>query len=222
MIGFIALLAIAVRLGLRTSGKPTGLQNVLEIIVEGWLSIMDGVTGDRALSKRFFGIIVTIFLFVLVSNWAGLIPGVGSIGVTSAHAEGEHGGLTHIFRPGTSDLSTTLVLAIIAVVATQVQGIRACGVWGYLRRFINFHSPVLFLVGLLEMVLEFAKIFSFGFRLFGNIFAGEVLLAVIISLVPFIAPMPFYGLEIFVGLIQATVFAMLTLVFFKMATVEAH
>ena len=91
----------------------------------------------------------------------------------------------------------------------------------YFRKFFNFKNPVLFFVGLLEIISEISKMISFSFRLFGNIFAGEVLLTVVIALAPFIIPIPFYGLEIFVGAIQALVFSVLTLVFFKMAT-AAH
>jgi F-type H+-transporting ATPase subunit a len=105
---------------------------------------------------------------------------------------------------------------------TQWHGIRHLGTWRYFSRFINFKSPIMFFVGILEAISEISKVISFSFRLFGNVFAGEVLLVVVIGLVPYIAPMPFYGLEIFVGAIQALVFAMLTLVFFKMATTEAH
>lgn len=122
-----------------------------------------------------------------------------------------------IIRPGTADINTTLALAIISVVAAQVYGFTHLNL-GYLKKFINFSSPIMFMVGLLELISEFAKIISFAFRLFGNLFAGEVLLTVILSLVPVIVPLPFYGLELFVGFIQALVFAMLSLVFFNMAT----
>lgn len=245
VLGVLVVLALVFRLTFRR--LPSGLQNLFEMLVEGWLNIIDGVTADHRLTRRVFPVIVTLFLFILLNNWAGLIPGVGSISLTGvqaeemahepvlnvideavmhdvegAPAEEIHAAETPVFRPASADLSFTLTLAIIAVVLTQYFGMSALGSWGYLSRFINFHSPVLFLVGLLELVLEFAKIISFGFRLFGNIFAGEVLLTVMIALVPFVIPMPFYGLEIFVGAVQALVFSMLTLVFFKMATVKAH
>ncbi|MCK4525128.1 MAG: F0F1 ATP synthase subunit A, partial [Candidatus Andersenbacteria bacterium] len=120
-----------------------------------------------------------------------------------------------------SDLNTTLALAIVSVLATQIFGIIALGVFKYGKKFINFSSPITFFVGILELVSEVAKMVSFSFRLFGNVFAGEVLLVVIMTLAPFIAPLPFFGLELFVGFVQALVFAMLTLVFLKMA-VTAH
>lgn len=140
---------------------------------------------------------------------------------TESDEKGHYGPVkTPIFRPGSADLNTTFALGIFSIVATQVFGIRFNRL-GYFKKFFNFSSPILFYVGILELVSEFAKIISFAFRLFGNIFAGEVLLVVIGAIVPVIVPMPFYGLEIFVGFIQAFVFAMLSMVFFNMAT-ESH
>ncbi len=140
---------------------------------------------------------------------------------TAAAEEESHGpAKVPLFRAGTADLNTTLALALISVFFTQVFGIKHNSL-GYFKKFINFSSPIMFFVGILEIISEFAKVISFTFRLFGNIFAGEVLLAVILALVPVIAPMPFYGLELFVGFIQALVFAMLSLVFFNMAS-ESH
>lgn len=133
------------------------------------------------------------------------------------HEAKSHSGAIPIIRPGTADINTTLALAIISIVATQVFGFSHLNL-SYLKKFLNFSSPIMFFVGILELISEFAKIISFAFRLFGNLFAGEVLLTVILSLVPVIVPLPFYGLELFVGFIQALVFAMLSLVFFNMAT----
>lgn len=139
-------------------------------------------------------------------------------GEADSHAETEekHAAVP-LFRAGTADLNMTIALAIISVVMTQVYGLMFLG-GEYLTKFFNFSSPIYFFVGILEFVLEFAKIASFAFRLFGNIFAGEVLLEVIKFLVPLVVPMPFLGLEIFVGFVQALVFVMLSIVFFNMAT----
>ena len=281
----ITLFAIVFRLRLKK--HPKGVQNVVEAIMEAFRGLVDSVTNSEKQTKKFFPVVFTIFLFVLLNNWAGLIPGVGSIGIfhnsTAAHeaavevttktvlpkveasdlpaaatttstevkendamentetdavitheaetgteiAEaGESGShespFTPIFRPGTADLSFTLALAFCAVLLTQVMGVMSLGGWGYFSRFLNFKNPIHFFVGLLEIVSEFSKVISFSFRLFGNIFAGEVLLTVIIALAPYIIPMPFYGLEIFVGAVQALVFAVLTLVFFNGAVTEAH
>ena len=121
-----------------------------------------------------------------------------------------------LFRGSTADLNTTLALALIAVVSIQYFGIRDLKL-AYFKKFINLSNPIMFFVGILELISEVSKIISFAFRLFGNMFAGEVLLTVIGSLVPIIAPLPFPGLEIFVGFIQALVFSMLTAVFLSMA-----
>ncbi len=130
-------------------------------------------------------------------------------------AEEEHHGVP-LLRGAHADLNMTIALALISVGLTQYFGVKFAGL-GYFKKFINFSSPIFFFVGLLELVSEFSKILSFGFRLFGNIFAGEVLISVISFLVPVILPMPFYGLELFVGFIQALVFSMLSLVYFNMA-----
>lgn len=203
---------------------PTGIQNLFEIIIEALFKMIDNVTGDRKQTYQFFPLVATIFIFIVLSNWLGLLPGFGSIGfyetVKGVRGE-EHAVFVSFFRSANSDLNTTLALAIVSVLATQIFGIIALGVFKYGKKFINFSSPIAFFVGILEIISEVAKMISFSFRLFGNVFAGEVLLVVIMTLVPFIAPLPFFGLELFVGFIQALVFAMLTLVFLKMA-VTAH
>src|SRR5262249_7027906 len=162
----------------------------------------------------------TIFFFVITANWMGLVPGFGSIGYWENVPGEEQQEFVPLLRAATTDLNTTLAIALTSVIATQVFGLRTLG-GGYVSKFINFRGPIDFYVGILELIAEFAKIISFTFRLFGNIFAGEVLLAVIVFLVPWIAALPFYGLELFVGFIQAFVFAVLTLVFMTLAT-TAH
>lgn len=133
-------------------------------------------------------------------------------------AEGAHEGpaFTPILRGATADLNTTVALAIIAVIAIQYFGFKTVGKH-YSTRFVNFKDPIYFVLGILELVSEFSKIISFAFRLFGNIFAGEVLLTVMAFLMPFIVPLPFLMLELFVGFIQALVFSMLTTVFLNVA-----
>ena len=126
--------------------------------------------------------------------------------------------LLSFLRSPSSDLNFTLALAIISVLFTQFAGITAVGFIKYGSRYLSFKSPVEFFVGILELISEVAKLISFSFRLFGNIFAGEVLLIVVGVLVPAIAPLPFLALELFVGFVQALVFSMLTLVFLKIET----
>lgn len=202
---------------------PTGFQNAVEAVFEGLLSFMDGIVGDRAQTKRFFPLVATIFLFILFSNWSGLLPGAGTIGVHGTH--GGHEMLIPILRSPSADLNMTAAIAIIAMVSVQFFGIAALGLRGYGSKFFiaPWKKPYVIgtAVGLLELVGEFAKILSFSFRLFGNVFAGEVLLLVMLYLMPYVVPLPFLMLEVFVGVVQAGVFALLTVVFLKMAT-EAH
>lgn len=202
----------------RTNSVPSGLQNLVEVIIEGLYDFFHSVTQDARQTKQFFGICATIFLFVVVSNWFGIFPGVGPIGILEIH--NGHEILVPLFRSTFSDVNMTLAIAFISVFMTQVYGmmnLKFGGYWG--KFFVNpLRDPIGFGVGLLELVSEFSKIISFSFRLYGNIFAGEVLLAVIGFLAPYLAPFPFYGLELFVGLVQALVFSLLTLVFFKMGS----
>ncbi|MFA6511551.1 MAG: F0F1 ATP synthase subunit A [Patescibacteria group bacterium] len=216
----LIVVAFLIKRGMATI--PTGIQNVTEAFFEGMLSIADSVTGSRKQSEQFFPIVATLFFFILFGNYFGLLPGIGTIGLEVVE-HGEHV-FVPIFRPINADLNTTLALAIVAVLATQVVGIMAVGGWKYAKKFFNpSKNPVNTFVGILELISEFAKFISFSFRLFGNVFAGEVLLVVVAFLVPYIAPLPFFFLELFVGFIQAFVFALLTLVFFKVATLaEAH
>jgi len=216
------LIIFALTLKKKFSKKPGGLQNLVEAIFEYFLGVMDSVTGSRKMSKRFFPIVTTIFIFVLFNNWIGLLPGVGTIGLHEIH--NGHEVFVPLFRAGSADLNFTLAIAVIAVAATHFFGIAVLGVGKHVKKFINLKSiikdPIMFFVGILEIIGEIAKTISFSFRLFGNIFAGEVLLTVVAILVPYVAPLPFLFLEVFVGLIQAVVFAMLTLVFLSLQTVE--
>ena len=135
--------------------------------------------------------------------------------------EGKTAGILIPFlRSANTDVNTPLAIALVAMTIVQYWGISTLGLFGHLSKFINFRSPIQLYVGLLEGISEFAKVISFTFRLFGNIFAGEVLLFSMAFLIPLVGLVPFLGLELFVGFIQAFVFAMLTLVFATMATVH--
>lgn len=214
------LIVFALVLNRRLTVVPRGMQNVSEVVLDYFLKLTDMITHDRKQSDKFFPWVMTIFIFVLVSNYLGLLPGFGSIGF-NATEHGEHVFIP-LFRTVNSDINMTLALAIVSVVATNFIAILLIGFGKAIKRFINLKNPIFTFVGLVEFISEIAKFISFSFRLFGNVFAGEVLLVVITSLVPYVAPLPFYFLELFVGLIQALVFAMLTLVFMKIAAEEAH
>lgn len=215
-----AAMSVLIVFGILASRKlesvPKGAQNFAEAIIEAGLDFIEPVIGSRKDALKFFPIVLTFFIFILISNWLELLPGLGSVGVYEWH--GGRKVLLSFLRSPSSDLNFTIGLAIVSVLVTQIMGIAAIGFFKYSSRFISFKSPVSLFVGLLELVSEVAKLISFSFRLFGNIFAGEVLLIVVGVLVPIIVPLPFLMLEIFVGFVQALVFSMLTLVFLKIAT----
>ncbi len=190
---------------------PQGLQNILEYTIESLLKLFENILGDKQQARQFFPLLATLFLFILSANWFGLLPGVGSISVHS------HEGMAPVFRPANADLNTTLALAIVTIASIQLFGIAAIGFGKYAGKYLNFSSPIEFFVGILELIGEVSRMISFSFRLFGNIFAGEVLLTVIAFLLPVIAPLPFSFLEIFVGFVQALVFTLLATVFLKIA-----
>lgn len=204
----------------RISLVPTGFQNIVELLIESFLDLVEKVSGSQ--KRRFFPFVATFFFFILFSNWTELLPGVGSLGFWR-EGQGEKVFIPFL-RAATADLNTTLALALVSVAAVHILGFRELGVGKYLSKYFKnpLKEPMNAFVGLLELISEFAKIISFSFRLFGNIFAGEVLLIVVAFLAPLIAPLPFLGLEIFVGFIQALVFSLLTLVFLTMAVEEAH
>ncbi len=192
---------------------PGRLQSIFELVAEQALELMESILGTRAAALRYFPLIISIFLFICISNWLGLFPGVGSIGIIHHIDLEKHAGFIPLFRAPASDLNFTVALAIISVVSVNGLGMLALGARRYIRRFFTLKSPILSFVGILEFISEFVKIVSFSFRLFGNVFAGEVLLMIIGFLVPYFVPLPFLFLEIFVGFIQAIIFSMLTLVF---------
>jgi F-type H+-transporting ATPase subunit a len=199
---------------------PGRFQMAGELVIGGLFDFFDSILGNTKRTRLVFPLVATMFLFILVANWMGILPGVGSITVMGMH-EGEEMAMP-LFRSMNADVNMTLVFAVVAIIVAQVLGIAALGIVPHLGKY--FIAPwkkpygIATFVGLLEFIGEFTRIISFSFRLFGNIFAGEVLLMVISALVPYIIPIPFFGMELFVGFIQALVFAMLTLVFISMAT----
>ncbi|MEK7071635.1 MAG: F0F1 ATP synthase subunit A [Patescibacteria group bacterium] len=227
----IALTAVILRRKLKET--PRGFQNFFEMILEGALSLCDQVTGSRKISIAVFPLAFCVFLFILINNWLGLLP-LGGIGIIES---GETSAtFVPFLRSGTADINTTLGLALMAVIGANIFGIISIGAWKMTNKYVNLKglgkifttirkdptvlvvAPVTFFVGLLELIGEFAKVASLSFRLFGNIFAGEVLLMAMSAILPYVLPVPFLFLEIFVGLIQALIFAILVLVYFTIAS----
>ena len=259
------------------SDVPRGIQNLIEVVIEFFLNLCESVAG-RDKARRFLPLVMTIFLFIVTSNWLGILPGFGTIGRFESseevihHAEdhidegmevdlstiklqifeingpfalmplgsvnnettadnldedtlkdnGEQAGLLVPFlRSANTDINTTLAIALVAMFMVHFWAFRTLGFFSHIGKFLNFKGgPIGLFVGVLEGISEIARVISFTFRLFGNIFAGEVLLIAMIFLVPLVGIIPFLGLELFVGLIQAFIFSMLTLVFASMATVS--
>jgi len=195
---------------------PKKAQSIAELMVGGVYDYMSDVLESRKLALQYFPVVMTIFIFVLAINWMGLLPGVTSIGLN------HDGHFTPLFYPAATDLNITIAFAIIAFLTIEMAGVVALGLWKYGGKFINFSSPLAFVIGIIELISELARLISFSFRLFGNIFAGKTLLVVVIFFVPYIVPVPLYAFEVFVGFIQAFIFAILTLFFIKIAIAEPH
>lgn len=230
-IAVVFFVVIVVLLNRTFRRVPKGLQNIAEGLVEFMLAEIQKVTGDAKRSRQFLPIVGTIFLFILFSNWIGLLPGTGSIGVWGIHNGEEI--LIPILRPAAADLNLTLAIAVFAIFTSHVIGFRSIGLMNHISKFFNIRgiwrsfrkgptaiavAVIEFGVGLIEIVGEIAKVVSLSLRLFGNIFAGEVLMTVMIGLFSFALPIPFIFLEMLIGVIQATVFSMLTLAYLTVAT----
>jgi F-type H+-transporting ATPase subunit a len=206
----LILICVAVLIRFRVKLVPGKLQSAAEMGVESLLNLMEGTLGSMEKAERYFPLVATIFLFILCSNWLGIFPGVGSLKYHDVP----------VFRSAAADLNFTLSFAIISVIVTNLIGMVAVGTFKHIGKFLNFKDPISFFVGILELVSEVAKIISLSFRLFGNVFAGEVLLTIVSFLAPYVIPLPFLFLEMFVGLIQAFIFAMITLVSIALHTAE--
>ncbi len=190
----------------------------MNFIIKGIYDLFKSVLKEN--TDYFFPLMASFFLVILIQNWFGLLPGVGSV-LIRIHEAGKTV-MAPILRGNNADLNSTLSLAIISVFLIQVYGVKFLGFRGYFKKFLNFTNPIAFFTGILEIISELSKVISFSFRLFGNIFAGEVLLMIIAFLVPVLASFPFVLLEIFVGFIQALVFAMLSAVFLSVAIAKQH
>lgn len=262
--------------------EKSGLYYTLNLMLRSMYELFESIVHEKI--NVFFPLLSAFFLWILIQNWSGLLPGVGSIMVkvpasivhgtifdeaphetkteavetgseeaavqeesaqtvevdshgnavvvteetgVVAKAEDEHakeGAESHdeimsipLFRGNNADLNATLALALISVTMIQFYGIQFLGFKTYISKFLNFKDPIYFVLGILEIISELSKVISFAFRLFGNVFAGEVLLTIVAFLVPVLASFPFVILEVFVGFVQALVFSMLTSVFLSLS-----
>lgn len=229
-ITIIILVVLGILATRRRELIPRGLQNLGEWAIELLLGLVQGVA-SKSKAKRFFPLVASFFLFILFANLIDVFPGVDTLGtITNPAAAAKAVGGFLLFdyqasnqiipwiRPATSDLNLTLSMALISVIVTQVFGFVWLGTRTHLGKYFNFKGPIDFFVGIVEIVSEIARIISFSFRLFGNIFAGSIVLAVFAFVLPVAADIAFIPLELFVAFMQALIFAMLTLVFLEVAT----
>lgn len=213
------LIGFALIFGRRLSLIPGRLQTLVE---SGFVFVSDylhEIFEDAKLARRFLPLILTIFLFIFVANLIEFTPGIGSVGFFEG---GEHGTFTPLLRSLNTDLNVALALAIISFFVTEITGILHLGFLKYGSKFVTFKSPIMFGVGLLEIIGNLARLISLSFRLFGNILAGEVLIGVLVFFVPYVVPLPFMLFELFIGFMQAAIFALLTLFFIKLSITEPH
>jgi len=233
----IVLVGISYAVAHRIRLIPGRLQSLLEFVLGWLLGFCQEVAGEKN-GRRFFPVVTTIFLFVIVNAWLSLLPGFGSILVTGAE-----GKAIHLLRGANTDINTPLALALISFAFVEYFGIRSLGLSHYLSKFVNvgqffrgagqlfrgklragisglFTGIIDIFVGFLETLSELVRIVSFTFRLFGNMTAGEILLLIAAFLVPWVLALPFYGLELLVGFVQALIFGGLTLVFLTIAVMS--
>ena len=200
---------------------PAGIQSVFEPIIEYLYDLTEQIAGSKV--KTIFPWFASFFFFIVFANLIALLPGFGTIGFWETISE--HGKKTRelipLFRAATSDFNVTFALGTVSIVVTHIIAFRYNGFLGYIKKFLSL-NPIYLFIGLLEFCLEGVKIFSLAFRLFGNIFAGEVVLATVGGLFAFIAPIPFLLLEVIVAIVQSLVFAMLTMVFMSLLATTSH
>jgi len=218
----VILIALSVFIGKNLKLVPGKVQILFETGIEYVLLYMEEVLQSRKYAERFFPLVMTLFLFIFTANVLEFTPGIGSIGFF--HAVEGHETFTPLLRSVNTDLNVTLALAIISFLVIEVSGVLIIGFLKYFRKFVNVRSVLGFFIGIIELFSEIARLISFSFRLFGNIFAGEVLILVAIFFVPYFLPVPLMLFEVFVGFIQAAIFSLLTLFFIKIAItpMEAH
>src|SRR3990170_833519 len=224
LLASLILLAGAWYVTRRSTLVPGRLQSLLELPVEYLATIASGSTSRW---RSYVGLVIGLFLMILVANWLGLLPGVGTIGIV--HHEGEHETLAPFVRPAAADLNFTLGLAIITFFTFVWWGVRLHGPVGYLKELVGeprYMAPLMFPI---HLISELSRLVSLSMRLFGNVFAGEVLLATMLALttsaiivlpLAFVVPGIFLGLEVLFGFVQALVFALLAMTYISMAIAE--
>jgi F-type H+-transporting ATPase subunit a len=210
--GLLLWIMFATVRALKRGSRSRGMHAVLWLFENLYDTAVE-VIGDKKIAQKVIPLAVTLMFFFMINNWLGLLPIVGPITYGEEHAP--------LFRGVAADLNTTLALAVISIVTAQLWAIKRHGFFGNAKRYLfnPFKDPLHFVIGLLEIVAEFSRTAALSLRMFGNVFGGEVLLVVIAFLTSYAAVIAlplFYGLELFVGAVQAYVFFMLTIAFISL------
>ncbi len=213
LLGSIILIVLLLLVSARLKMIPGKVQSLFELVVEkGYAFTLETLDGNEKVARKVFPLIASLFVFILFFNLIKFIPGY----------ESTFFGDYHLLKPLHADLNMTLALGITAFIAIQIAGVAVLGFWKYGSKFINIKKPLTIPIGLIELIAEVAKLFSLSLRLFINIFVGGVLLLLVNSLSHFVLPVPILLFEIFIAFLQAGVFALLTLMYVKLATDEPH
>ncbi|HEX2193620.1 MAG TPA: F0F1 ATP synthase subunit A [Candidatus Limnocylindria bacterium] len=217
LLASLALLLAAWYFSRRAALVPGRMQSLIEMPVDWMTSI---VAGSSTRWRGYAALILGFFLMILIANWIGLLPGVGTVGLLHE----DHGEITLVpfIRPASADLNFTLGLAMVAFVVFVWWGVRINGVGGYLKELVGeprYMAPLMFPI---HLISELSRLISLSMRLFGNVFAGEVLLATMVALAPILVPAAFLGLEAVFGFVQALVFSLLAMTYITLAIAEHH
>lgn len=212
----LVLITLSFFVGRSIKMVPGKVQSIFESMIGFIYKFIKDTLEDAKVARAILPFILTLFLFIAASNILEFTPGIGSIGIWQDDK------LIPFFRSVNTDLNVTLALAIMAVATIEFTGIRKLGFRTYGSKFINFSSPIKFFVGIIELASNAVRIVSFSFRLFGNIIAGKILIAVVIFFVPYILPSAVISFKLFIGIVQAGIFAILTLFFIKLAIAKPH
>ena len=230
---FIIIVIMSIAIRLKLASIPRGIQNLFEMFFEGAESLADQVTGSRTITEKALPVVLTVFIVILLNNWIGILP-LGGLGLIETTEHGKF--FIPFIRSGTADINGTLALSLLSGIGSNIFGIMSIGLWKTLNKYVKLQelgsivtkikkdpvviitAPIMFVVGLLEIIGEIAKVASLSFRLFGNVFAGEVLLAAMASIFAYILPLPFLLFEVFVGVMQAFIFSILTLVYYTISS----
>ncbi|MFH1827508.1 MAG: F0F1 ATP synthase subunit A [bacterium] len=216
MIG--SLISFIYYFNLVKNNKKNFFYHLMNLLLRTVYNFFKSILNEK--TAHFFPLIGSFFFFILIHNEVGLFPGIGSFLIKVSEEGYNH--FVPLLRGGTTDLNTTFALAFVTVIYAQYLGIKFLGIKEYLKKYFNFSSVMAFFTGIMETISEFSRIVSYSFRLYGNIFAGEVVIAIMAFLFPILLSFPFLLFEMFIGVIQALVFSMLSAVFYNLAMEKAH